>query len=431
MEELPQLLPAAISIISTESQEPMQHTVLIVGAGQAAAQAAISLRHDGHEGRIMMIGEETYLPYQRPPLSKTFLSGQTAMERLQLRPPRFYSRNRIELRLGAAVTAIDPRQHTATFRGEAIHYDKLILATGSKVRRLPIPGQDLAQVHHLRTIDDVRAIKAGFHRGQRLVVIGGGYIGLEVAAVARSAGLEVTVMEIADRVMARAVAPVISDFYLQVHRQAGVRINLQTGVRAIRRTNRELRLSCSNGAEIAADMVIIGVGILPATELAEDAGLGCDNGIIVDEYCRTSHPDIYAVGDCSNHPNELLNRRLRLESVHNALEQGKTAALHIVGKPTPYAQIPWFWSDQYDLKLQMTGIAENHTVMAVRGEPSSRHFAVFYFRNRRLIAVHAVNSPREFMLSRRLVNIGAEIDPGAVADPDIDFRDIAKAALTD
>jgi 3-phenylpropionate/trans-cinnamate dioxygenase ferredoxin reductase subunit len=293
---------------------------------------------------------------------------------------------------------------------------------------VPIPGADFPEVHYLRTIDDVRGIQTGFAPGRRVVVIGGGYIGLEVAAVAITAGMKVTVVEIADRVMARVVAPAISRFYLQAHQQAGVEFRLETGITEISRNQTGLSLKCSSGEILAADLVIVGVGILPTTQLAEEAGLKCSAGIIVDEYCRSSDPHIFAAGDCTNHPNSLLGRRLRLESVHNAQEQGKTAALSILGKPEVYAQVPWFWSDQYDLKLQIVGIAEAYTAMVIRGDPARRSFAAFYFIGEQLIAVHAINAPREFMLSKRLIAQGAHLDPAQVADTSIAFKDIADAA---
>ncbi len=407
----------------------MRDTVVIAGAGQAAAQAVISLRHGGYGGAILMAGDEPYLPYQRPPLSKKFLAGELEQERLHLRPEQFYRDHDVQLRLGTRVEAIDRRRRTVSIDGQAVGYDKLILATGSQVRRVPIPGQDLPQVHYLRTIDDVRGIQAAFRPGRRMVVIGGGYIGLEVAAVAVTAGLDVCVVEIADRIMARVVAPPVSQFYLQAHQEAGVQFHLGAGVAEIRSDGEGVRVICTSGAELPADLVVVGVGILPATQLAEDAGLECSNGIVVDEFCRSSDPDIYAAGDCTSHPNRLLGRRLRLESVHNATEQGKTAALDILGRAEPYAQVPWFWSDQYDLKLQMTGIADNYSSLVLRGEPASRSFAVFYFAGGRLIAVHAVNSPREFMLSKKLIADGARLDPAAVADSSVPFKALAEAAL--
>lgn len=406
----------------------MSDSVVIAGAGQAAAQAIISLRQGGYTGAITLVGEEPYIPYQRPPLSKKFLAGEMELERLYLRPEHYYRDHDVTVRLGTRVESIDRAARTVRVDGGTLRYDRLILATGSHVRRVPVPGADLPQVHHLRNIDDVRGIQSAFAPGRRLVIVGAGYIGLEVAAVAVTAGLRVEVVEIADRVMARSVAPPISRFYLQVHEQAGVRFHMETGVTAIQRAEQGASVHCTSGAVLPADLVVVGVGILPTTDIAEAAGLKCSNGIIVDEFCRTSDASIYAAGDNTNHPNPLLGRRLRLESVHNAQEQGRTAALAILGKPEAYAQIPWFWSDQYDLKLQMTGIAEDYTAMVLRGDPSSRSFAAFYFDGERLIAVHAINSAREFMLSKKLIAQGAHLSPDAVADTDIPFKELAEAA---
>lgn len=407
----------------------MPETVVIAGAGQAAAQAIITLRHGGFTGGLVLVGEERYFPYHRPPLSKKFLAGEMEIERLHLRPDHFYAENHVDVRLATRVEQINRAAKTVRLStGGEVHYDRLILATGGHVRRVPVPGEDLAGVHYLRNIDDVRRIRAGFQPDRRLVVVGGGYIGLEVAAVAVTAGLAVTVVEIADRLMARVVAPPISEFYLRAHREAGVDFRLGAGANAFRRASSGLNVVCTTGAEVPADLVVIGVGILPATQLAEEAGLECSNGIIVDEFCRTGDPDIFAAGDCTNHPNSLLGRRLRLESVHNAQEQGKTAALAILGMPEAYAQIPWFWSDQYDLKLQMTGLAEQYTSLVIRGDPESRSFAAFHFAGDRLIAVHAVNSPREFMLSKKLIAHGAQLDPSAVGDVTIPFKELAEAA---
>jgi 3-phenylpropionate/trans-cinnamate dioxygenase ferredoxin reductase subunit len=406
----------------------MPDRVVIAGAGQAAAQAIVSLRHGGFAGEIVLIGEEPSLPYQRPPLSKKFLAGELEPERLHLRPGQYYRDHDVTVRLGTRVERIDRAGKTVRADGADLPYGKLLLATGSHVRRVPIPGQDLPEVHYLRTIDDVLGIRTRFAPGTRLVVIGGGYIGLEVAAVAVTAGLEVAVVEIADRVMARVVAPPISRFYLKAHQDAGVAFHLEAGVTEIRRAQRGVEVVCTTGVRLPADLVVVGVGILPTTQLAEDAGLKCATGIIVDEFCQTSDPDIYAAGDCTNHPNPLLGRRLRLESVHNAQEQGKTAALSILGTPEPYAQIPWFWSDQYDLKLQMVGLAEQYTAMVIRGDPDTRSFAAFYFIGERLIAVHAINSPREFMLSKKLIAQGARLDPNAVANTRVPFKDLAEAA---
>lgn len=408
----------------------MTDTIVIAGAGQAAAQAIITLRHGGYGGDIVLVGEEPYLPYQRPPLSKKFLAGEMELERLLLRPGHFYEDNRIDVRLGTRVESIDRTGKTVRVDGRDLRYDRLILATGGHVRRVAVPGAEAAHVHYVHDIADVLAIRERWRPGAKLVVIGGGYVGLEVAAVAVSAGLAVTVLEIADRLMARVVAPPVSSFYFDAHRQAGVDVLLNTGITDIRAHSEGSEVTCTNGTRLAADIIVAGVGIQPATELAEAAGIQCHDGILVDEFCRTSDPHVHAAGDCTNHPNPLLGYRLRLESVHNATEQGKAAALDILGKPEAYAQIPWFWSDQYDLKLQMTGIAFQYTEAVIRGDVASRAFAVFYLAGDRLVAVHAVNSPREFMLSKKLIAQGARLDPKALADASIPFKAMAEAAIS-
>jgi 3-phenylpropionate/trans-cinnamate dioxygenase ferredoxin reductase subunit len=408
----------------------MPKNIVIVGAGQAAAQCIVSLRHDGFDGRISLVGQERYLPYQRPPLSKKFLAGDMDRERLFLRPEHFYSDQQIDLHLGKRAYSIDrSRKRLHLESGESLDFDRLVLATGSRVRRLTVPGSDSPLIHYLRGIDDVEQIRPNFTKGKHLIVVGGGYIGLEVAAVAVSAGLTVTVIEMMDRVMARAVAPVVSDFYTRVHETAGVRIRLGTGVREFRSHKDQVEVVCSDDQIFLGDLVLAGVGILPVTDLAVESGVRCDNGISVDEYCRTSDDSIFAAGDCTNHPNPLIGGNLRLESVHNAQEQGKTAALTILGKMEAYAQIPWFWSDQYDLKLQITGLSGGHTAITVRGDPESRSFAVFYWQNDRLLAVHAINSPREFMLSKKLIAHRAKLDPTRVSDASIPFRELADKAL--
>ena len=410
----------------------MSESTLIIGAGHAAGQTAISLRHSGYEGSITLIGEENYAPYQRPPLSKKFLSGEMPVERLLLRKESFYPEHDIDLRLGTRVSELDrERQRVRLDDDSDLPYDRLVLATGSRVRKLKMPGAELDGVHYLRAIDDVLAMRAHFRPGKKLVIIGAGYIGLEVAAVAATAGLSVTVIEMADRVMARVVAPEVSAFFERVHREAGVdiRTNCAPGG-SFEGEGRVSGLIPVDGERIPADLVLIGVGIEPAVELAEAAGLECDNGIVVDEYCCTADPHILAVGDCTNHPNSLLGRRLRLESVHNAQEQAKTAAATLTGEPLAYAQIPWFWSDQYDLKLQIVGLSGNHDRVVLRGDPDSRSFAAFYMQGDLITAVDAVNSAREFMLSKKLLAAGARIDPEILGDTELSFKDLATAALS-
>ena len=409
----------------------MPDTILIAGAGHAAGQTAVSLRQGGFEGRIVIIGEEPYLPYQRPPLSKKFLAGELELERLFLRPQRYYEQHDVDVRLNTRVAAIDRDGHKVQLQdGSELGYTKLVLATGTRVRRLGLAGEELPGAHYLRTVDDVLAIRDDFRPGARLVVLGAGYIGLEVAAVAVQAGLDVSVWEIADRVLARVASPELSAFYERVHREAGVELQLgQPPVSAIGGNDRVETIVDGNGQERPADIVLIGIGVLPAAELAEAAGLPCDDGILVDEYCQTEDPDILAIGDCTNHPNSLLGRRLRLESVHNAQEQAKTAAGTLLGQPRAYAQVPWFWSDQYDLKLQIAGLAEPGCQRVVRGEPGERSLAVFHLADGRLQAVEAVNSAREFMQGKKLIAAKVRLDPAVLADSSRSFKDIAAAAL--
>ena len=410
----------------------MPETIVIAGAGHAAGQAAVSLRQGGFPGRIIMIGEEPYLPYQRPPLSKKFLAGELEIQRLHIRQERFYAEHDVDVRLATRVEEIERAQQSVLLSdGSRLSYDRLLLATGSRVRKLDIAGAELKGVHYLRTIDDVRGIQTGFKPGARLIVIGAGYIGLEVAAVAVTQGLNVTVLEVADRVMNRVVAPEVSEFFERVHREEGVDIRCNRDPGGILVGDDAVTAVRSpDGEELPADLVVIGVGILPAADIAEAAGLACDNGIVVDEFCRTSDANILAIGDCTNHPNPLLRRRLRLESVHNAQEQAKTAAATILKKLQPYAQIPWFWSDQYDLKLQIVGISGEHDKVVLRGDPESRSFAAFYMQGDLLIAVDAINKPREFMLSKKLIANGARIEPEILADTELPFKDLATAALS-
>ena len=406
----------------------MQQTVVIAGAGQAAGQTIVSLRQGGFAGRIVLVGEEPYLPYQRPPLSKKFLAGELDVDRLLLRQEKFYTEHNVDVELGTRVTRIDPGARKLDLRnGNSLTYDKLVLATGSRVREVDLPGSRLAGVHYLRTIDDVNRIREQFRPGASLVIVGAGYVGLEVAAVAVSRGLKVTVVELADQVLARVEAQPVSDFMARVHRQAGVDIRCKMGIQSFTGQTRLQGVVSSDGVEIPADLAIVGIGILPNVELAQVAGLVCSNGIMVDEYSRTSDADVLAAGDCTNHPNALLGRRVRLESVHNAQEQAKTAAATILGRLEPYAQIPWFWSDQYDLKLQIVGFSSRTEQAVIRGEPESRSFAVFFLDAGRLTSVYAINSPREFMLSKKLIALGVRPDPALLRDTTVPFKAIAES----
>jgi 3-phenylpropionate/trans-cinnamate dioxygenase ferredoxin reductase subunit len=382
--------------------------VVIAGAGHAAGQVIASLKQHKFDGQIVLVGDEPNLPYQRPPLSKKYLSGEIEADRLHVKPESFYDDPAIELQLDTRISAIDRDAKSLNIEdGDDIRYDKLVIATGSRVRRLPVEGADLKSVHYLRSIADVDAIREDMDTGKKAVIVGAGYIGLEVAAVARKAGLSVIVIEMADRVMSRVVSP------------------LSTGVSSIDGKRRVRSVTTSEGEEIPADLVIIGVGIRPNTELATAAGLDVDNGIVVDEGCRTSDPDIFAVGDCTAHPNAIYGRRLRLESVHNAVEQAKTAAANICGKDVTYNQVPWFWSDQYDLKLQIAGLSEGYDDVVIRGNPAERSFSCLYLRDRRLIAVDAINAPRDFVQSKQLIADRLEVELEKLADTAVPLKDLA------
>ena len=343
-----------------------------------------------------------------------------------MKPESFYDDPAITLQLDTPIVAIDRDKKCLQVENrEDIGYDKLVIATGSRVRRLPIEGAELKGVHYLRSIADVDGIREGMDAGKKVVIIGAGYIGLEVAAVAQQAGLGVTVIEMADRVMSRVVSPEISDFYQIEHTDRGVRFRLSTGVSSLNGKKRIKSVTTSEGEDIPADLVVIGVGIQPNTELATNAALDVDNGIVVDDHCRTSDPNIFAVGDCTSHPNAIYDRRLRLESVHNAVEQAKTAAANICGQDVTYAQVPWFWSDQYDLKLQIAGLSDGYDDVVIRGNPAERSFSCLYLRDGRLIAVDAINAPRDFVQSKQLIADRAEIEKEKLADPATPLKDMA------
>ena len=374
----------------------------------------------------MLAGEEAWLPYQRPPLSKKFLAGELPPERLYFKPPHFYGTTNINVRLETRITAVDrDLQQVTTAAGERIAYDTLVLATGSRVRHIQVPGSDLDGLHYLRGIDDVSRIRSDLASAKNVVIIGAGYIGLEVAAVTRQLGHEVCVVEMADRVMNRVVSPVVSEFFQAEHAAHGVHLMLSTALAAFEGDTRVHAVRTHGGHSIPADLVIAGIGIVPNTELAASAGLEVDNGIVVDAHCRTADPNVYAVGDCTSHPNHIYGRRIRLESVHNALEQAKTAAANICGEAVEYSQVPWFWSDQYDLKLQIAGLSEGYDDVVIRGEPATRAFSCLYLRDGVLIACDAVNAPRDFVQSKALIAARQGIAPARLADAGMQLKDLA------
>jgi 3-phenylpropionate/trans-cinnamate dioxygenase ferredoxin reductase subunit len=405
----------------------MSEHLVVVGGGQAAAQAIHTARQSGFDGRITLVGDEPWLPYQRPPLSKKYLAGELARERLHIKSDSFYESREVDLMLGNRAESLDAGQRQLTLSdGSRLAYSKLLLATGSRVRRLELPGSDLEGVHYLRTIADVDAIVAEFAAGRRLVIIGAGYIGLEVAAVATEAGLAVTVLEAGERVMARAVCPLLSDYYADYHASRGVEIVCRAAVSGFVGRNRVDAVTTANGQRYEADLVIVGIGIVPNVELAAAAGLACDNGIRVDPETRTADPAIFAAGDCTSHAHPFVGRPVRLESVHNAIEQGKSAALACVGEPRAFSEVPWFWSDQYDLKLQIAGLSLDYDATAVRGQMDSGEFAVYYLRQGRVIAVDAVNRPKDFIAARRYLAEKPRFDVAAIEDDSTDLAELAR-----
>ena len=401
----------------------MAQAVVIVGAGEAGGQTAISLRQGGFEGPLTIIGEEPYVPYERPALSKQFLAGELEMERMYLRAPAFYSERDITLVLKTRVEAITPGDGVTTADGSAITGDAIVLATGGRVRRLPVPGTELAGVHYLRGFDDVLCFRDGLNPGTKLAIVGGGYIGLEVAAVAAKLGCAVTVLEMETRVLNRVAAAEVSNFYTRLHREEGVTIKTDVPVSGFKGNGKVETVLCADGSELDSDCVIVGIGIIPNTDLAEAAGLDVNNGITVDNLTRTSVDGVYAAGDCTNHPNDLLGQRLRLESVQNALSQGKTAANTVLGKDTPYAEVPWFWSDQYDVKLQIAGISRPDDRVVVRGDSDSRSFSVCYLRNGVLVAVNALNRPKDFLQSKKAIAAKITPDETRLADPAVPLKE--------
>lgn len=380
----------------------MSGPIIIVGAGQAAAQAVTTLRAKGFDGPIVVFGDETHPPYQRPPLSKAFLSGEMSADRLELKGAHFYQQHSVDLRLGARVMRLEPRERRIELSGgEALAYDSLLIATGARARRIPIPGAELKGVHFIRGIDDAGQLREVLRPGARLVIIGGGYIGLEVAAKARQLGASVTVVESQARVLARCVATPLSEFLTAQHRAQGVEILTGAGVDAIEGGISAEAVRLGDGRRLDADAVLIAVGAVPNQELAAEAGLAASNGILVDAATRTAAPGIHAAGDVALFPSARYGRLVRLESVQNAIDQAKAAAMWMLGEPVHYDPVPWFWSDQYDLKLQIVGLSDGHDRTELEGNPEERRFSLRYFREGRLIAVDSINDPRSHMLARR------------------------------
>jgi len=405
-------------------------TLLVIGAGHAGVELAFAARQQGWAGTIVLLGEEPHLPYHRPPLSKAFLCGTADVASLALRQATAYENAGIELRLGTRVRAIDRAAHQVLLDdGSALAYTKLALCTGGRARALDVPGMEGVaprNLFSLRTQADALAIAGSVREGARVVIIGAGYVGLEVAASARKLGATVTVLESQPRVLARVTGVALSSFYESVHREAGVDVRTNASVAAIERdaSGAVTAVVCGDGERLPADVVIVGVGMRPDTALAEAAGLRVEGGIVVDEHSVSSDPDIVAAGDCTVHDSALYGRRARLESVPNALEQARAAAGGLCGKPRPNHAVPWFWSDQYDLKLQMTGLADGHDACVVRGSFVDHSFCAFYLREGRVIAVDAVNRPADFMLAKKAVAAGVSANANALADTGIPLKDL-------
>lgn len=405
--------------------------VVIIGGGQAAAQACASLRLFGFQGTITLIGEEAALPYQRPPLSKAYMKGELAEERLYFKPAAWYEDQNIETILSMRAIKIDRSAQTVELdHGAIIPYDALIMATGSRPRALPVEGSDLDGVFDLRDLADVERIRPRMIAGRKMVIVGAGYIGLEASAVARQMGLNVTVLEMEERVLARVTSPIMSTFFTEEHTRQGADIRTGARLSSLRGTDGKVTTAIlADGTELDADIVLVGIGILPNTELAEAAGIACSNGILTDRDARTNDPRVFAAGDCAARPLVHYGRKGRLESVHNAIEQGKLAAAAIMGRPRPAEDCPWFWSDQYDLKLQIAGLSQGYDETVVRGDPADRKFAVFYLQNGKLIAVDAINSPPEFLASKKLIMTGARLAPETLSDTSQSMKDIAATAV--
>lgn len=399
--------------------------IVIVGAGQAGSSLAAKLRDLGFDGSITLIGEENAPPYQRPPLSKAYLKGEMVRERLYLRPESYYAENDIRLITGVPVTEIDRAAKTVAVGDETIPYDQLALTTGSVPRRLPFSiGGDLHGVHVVRTLDHIDDMAPATEPGVRTLIVGGGYIGLEAAAVAAEKGMRVTLVEMSDRILQRVAAPVTSDYFRALHMGHGVEIREGTGLERLVGEEKVAEAHLSDGTELEVDLVVVGVGIAPATHLAEEAGLDVDNGITVDEMGRTSDPSVWAAGDCANLP--WRGRRLRLESVQNAIDQAEAVGANMLGAQTPYDPKPWFWSDQYDVKLQIAGLNQGYDhVVARDGEGAA--VSHWYYSGDTLLAVDAMNDPRAYMVGKRLIEAGKSPAPSVIEDPETDLKALLRA----
>ena len=399
--------------------------IVIIGAGQAAGQCVATLKKLGCTHKIILIGEESHPPYQRPPLSKSFLEGKVGLERVYMKNREFYEENEVEFYPNTLVKEIDrEKKKVRTSCGKEFEFEKLVIATGSRARELEIEGTQLGNVYYLRTIDDVEKIKEQMSVCQNLSIIGAGYIGLEVAAVASELGMNVSIFEMAERSMNRTVDKKISEHFEDLHKQNGVNFYFQSNIEKLQGETLIDGVKLDDGSLIPTDILIIGIGIIPNQELAENAGLDCNNGILVNDKGITSDQSIFACGDCTNHPNKFLNKNVRLESVQNALEQSKVVAANIVGQEDKYEIVPWFWSDQYDQKLQIVGMPEEHDEVVKREYADG--FSLFYLSNKTIISVTTVNNPREFLICKKLVEKKVKISSDILTNTANDLNELVK-----
>ena len=406
----------------------MKSGTVIVGTGQAGFQTAASLRSEGYQETITLIGEEPHIPYQRPPLSKGFPLGVQDFESIELRPKKFYQDHQIELVAGTRVTAIDrTARHVTLASGSHVSCEKLVLATGARNRILPVKGAELDGVLYLRSLDEAVVLKERLKNAQEIVVIGGGFVGLELAAVACSLGKSVTVLEALPRLMSRVVAPIISEFYQELHASRGVKIQCHSSVAEIAGAGGKVQqVVLSDGTRYPADLVLVGIGVVPNVELAQDAGLQISNGIAVDENLQTDDENIFAIGDCAEHPCVFAGARIRLESVQNAADQAQCVAATIARQRNRYRALPWFWTDQFEIKLQMAGISQGHDRVVTRGSRESRKLSVFYFKENRLVAIDSINRPLDHMIGRKLIAGGAPLTPEQAADESVDLKKLER-----
>lgn len=406
----------------------MSPETLIVGASQAGLQVAVTMRELGVNGPIRLVGAETHLPYQRPPLSKSFLFGDSSQDALALRTPAFLAEQGIDLSLSTPITQVtmaDGVGMACSADGQEFTFGNLALTTGAAPRRLEVPGTHLRGVLYLRDIEDALALRDAFSWAERVVVVGGGFIGLEAAAVSRQLSKDVTVVEAAPSLLSRVAAPVMAKFYQRAHEQRGVRVRLDTGVMAIEGADRVMSVVLSDGSSLATDLVIVGIGAVPRTELAEQLGASCAGGIVVDEYARTSVPNVVAAGDCAVGPDPMgTGELIRLESVQNAVDQAKVAAATLACREQPYTAVPWFWSDQGDLKLHMAGLSAGFDYYVIRGDPETEKFSILYYRDRRFIAISSVNRAPDYIAARGALMRGQHLPPDLAADASIPLKQL-------